>query len=253
MPQRSMDSDYWRNEFIQSLPWDAKGFYQYLITNHHVTPSGVFRITLKTICFDTGIDPKVIPGVLEALSSKVKWYQDKNIVWVKNFIFRQSKSPKFIQAVSRHLTELKLNGIAKEVIDYNSKHHKLSIPYPYRTYGVATKKDELSKTAVDTTLNESQNKELGEISRLYEENIGMLTPLLGERLKEIVGEYPDGWFAKATQEAVNYNHRNLRYIERVLENWKVNGVKTGMRPVGEQTKTGQRKVNYHDVKEPKNG
>ncbi len=253
MPQRMIDSDYWNRESIQPLSWDAKCFYIYLMTNQHIKASGVYQITAKTIVFDTDITPEKIPALFTELETKVKWYKAKNIVWVKNFIFRQSRSPKFIQAVSKHLTDLNLNGIAKEVIKYNLEEHTLSIPYPYRTYGVVQESSELRKPETDKTMSKDQNKELGKICTLYEQNIGMLTPMIAERLKEIASDSPDGWFAMAVQEAVDYNKRNLRYIERILETWKVHGVKTGMRPVGEQKKTGQRKVNYHDVKEPKNG
>ena len=253
MPQRMIDSDYWSRESIQPLSWDAKAFYLYLMTNQHIKASGVYHITEKTICFDTELPGEKIQPLFTELASKVKWFKDQNIVWVMNFVYRQSRSPKFIQAVSKHLTELNLNGIAKEVIKYNMEKYDLSIPYPYRTYGVAMESSELSKTEVDKTLTKDQNKELGKICTLYEQNIGMLTPMIGERLKEIASDVPEGWFAMAVQEAVDYNKRNLRYIERILENWSVNGVKTGIRPVGEQKKTGQRRVDYHDVKEPKSG
>lgn len=58
----------------------------------------------------------------------------------------------------------------------------------------------------------------------FEDNIAMLSPMLTERLKLIQDEYPEGWFAKAVNEAVTYNKRNLKYIEAILQNWKASGV-----------------------------
>lgn len=66
---------------------------------------------------------------------------------------------------------------------------------------------------------------LAKISSLYEDNIGRLTPTIAERLKDIAEEYPRGWFEEALKEAVGLEHRNLKYIEAILERWKVEGFK----------------------------
>ncbi len=67
--------------------------------------------------------------------------------------------------------------------------------------------------------------ELGVISKLYEENIGVLTPVAAERLKDIAERYPPGWFGEALNDAVARGARNLKYIEAILERWKVEGFK----------------------------
>lgn len=64
----------------------------------------------------------------------------------------------------------------------------------------------------------------GKMITAFEENINMITPMLAERIKIIRDEYPEGWFEKAVAEAVTHNARNLKYIERVLERWKKDGV-----------------------------
>ena len=68
--------------------------------------------------------------------------------------------------------------------------------------------------------------ELAAISTLFEENIGRLTPTIAERLKDIVKEYPAGWFEEALKDAVGLEHRNLKYIEAILERWKKEGFKS---------------------------
>jgi len=67
----------------------------------------------------------------------------------------------------------------------------------------------------------------GSMVKAYEDNIGMLTPMLAERIKKARDEYPEGWFAKAVQEAVTHNKRNLSYVEKILERWKVEGMDPG--------------------------
>lgn len=61
------------------------------------------------------------------------------------------------------------------------------------------------------------------IFRLYEENIGVLTPLVADRLKEAETSYPDHWIAEAMEQAVAYNSRSWSYIEAILKRWAAEG------------------------------
>ena len=69
------------------------------------------------------------------------------------------------------------------------------------------------------------SENLANNSKLYEENIGMLTPAIAESLKDIAEKYPPGWFQEALKEAVKSEHRNLKYIEAILERWQTEGFK----------------------------
>ena len=62
---------------------------------------------------------------------------------------------------------------------------------------------------------------------LYEENIGMLTPLVAEELREAEQSYPAGWILEAFREAVALNKRSWRYISRILERWASEGKDDG--------------------------
>ncbi|MHB8575769.1 MAG: DnaD domain-containing protein [Dehalococcoidia bacterium] len=58
---------------------------------------------------------------------------------------------------------------------------------------------------------------------LYEENVGVISPLLAEQLAQAEGEYPWPWIVAAFREAVALNRRSWRYIERILERWRTEG------------------------------
>jgi DnaD/phage-associated family protein len=62
-----------------------------------------------------------------------------------------------------------------------------------------------------------------DIFSLYEDNIGLLTPLIAEELKEAERLYPESWIEAAIKEAVTLNKHNWRYIARILENWANEG------------------------------
>jgi DnaD/phage-associated family protein len=62
---------------------------------------------------------------------------------------------------------------------------------------------------------------------LYEQNIGIITPLIAEELKEAERLYPPQWIEEAFKEAVTLNKRSWRYIARILERWASEGKDSG--------------------------
>ena len=61
------------------------------------------------------------------------------------------------------------------------------------------------------------------VYRLYEENIGPLTPLIADALQEAEKLYPGEWIEDAVRIAVENNVRRWRYVERILQSWKEKG------------------------------
>jgi DNA replication protein len=68
---------------------------------------------------------------------------------------------------------------------------------------------------------------LPDIFTLYEQNIGILTPLIADELRDAEKLYPPDWIRDAIKEAVLHNKRNIKYIDRILENWSVEGRSDG--------------------------
>jgi len=66
-------------------------------------------------------------------------------------------------------------------------------------------------------------RERPNVFKLYEENIGPLTPLLADALKDAEQTYNEDWVAEAIEIAVKKNKRNWKYVEAILKRWKVEG------------------------------
>jgi DnaD/phage-associated family protein len=58
---------------------------------------------------------------------------------------------------------------------------------------------------------------------LYEQNIGPLTPLIAETLREAEATYPAAWIEEALRIAVENNVRRWRYVQAILEDWRTKG------------------------------
>ena len=61
------------------------------------------------------------------------------------------------------------------------------------------------------------------IFELYEENIGAITPMMAEILKEDEKAYPNSWIEQAIEIAVTRNVRNWKYVQAILERWQKEG------------------------------
>ncbi|MDY6867355.1 MAG: DnaD domain protein [Chloroflexota bacterium] len=61
------------------------------------------------------------------------------------------------------------------------------------------------------------------IFKLYEENIGAITPMMAEILKQDEADYPSAWIEEAIRIAVKRNARNWKYVQAILNRWQKEG------------------------------
>ena len=61
------------------------------------------------------------------------------------------------------------------------------------------------------------------IFALYEDNVGILSPMMADELRDAEQRYPAPWIEDAFREAVLQNRRSWRYIQRILERWDREG------------------------------
>jgi DnaD/phage-associated family protein len=62
-----------------------------------------------------------------------------------------------------------------------------------------------------------------DIFKLYEQNIGLITPLISDQLRSAEAEFPPEWIADAIRIAVENNVRRWSYISRILASWQERG------------------------------
>ena len=61
------------------------------------------------------------------------------------------------------------------------------------------------------------------VFKLYEENIGPLTPLIADALKDAEDTYPVEWIVESIDLAVRNNKRSWSYCQAILNRWKEEG------------------------------
>jgi len=74
------------------------------------------------------------------------------------------------------------------------------------------------------------------IYRLYEQNIGALTPMISEELTAAQNEFPELWLEEAMRIATASNKRSWRYIRAILDRWQKEGkqYETSARPAAQE-------------------
>ena len=78
------------------------------------------------------------------------------------------------------------------------------------------------------------------IFQLYEDNIGLISPILADELKDAEKTYPQEWIEDAFKIAVENNVRKWNYIRAVLERMATEGRDYGTRKQQAQTDTARR-------------
>jgi DnaD/phage-associated family protein len=115
-------------------------------------------------------------------------------------------------------------------VDCNSRHEDI---YFLNTHSdkqavERLKSGELNLPSFESrTISSAQTEEVPDIFTLYEENIGILTPIIAEELKEAEKIYPYKWISDAITEAVTQNKRKWNYISAILERWSAEGRNDG--------------------------
>ncbi|MDP2727945.1 MAG: DnaD domain protein, partial [Dehalococcoidia bacterium] len=110
---------------------------------------------------------------------------------------------------------LEVSGGSQELYFLNTERDRRTV--------AQIKRGELDLGQLGVAADEDTLAPTPNIFSLYEENIGMVTPLVADELKEAEKTYPPGWIEGAFREAVDLNRRNWRYIARILERWAREG------------------------------
>ena len=90
------------------------------------------------------------------------------------------------------------------------------------------------KKTNDPVISENNPKNIFE---LYEDNVGMLNPMIVDELIQAENKFPFNWIVDAVKESATRNKRNWKYIHTILETWDREGKNNG-RTLGNSEKTG---------------
>lgn len=133
MPQRGIESGIWTEpKKLKRLPPLGKLLFIYTFSNDHCNQAGLYYISLETISDETGIPIDDLLPLMELLKPNVQWFPEENLLWVRNFINRQTHSHLYLKAVGKSLRSIHDKTIIKRLIDYNREKFDLDLEPYYR-------------------------------------------------------------------------------------------------------------------------
>ncbi len=133
--QRYISTSFWDDEWIQSLDPSEKFLYLYLLTNPLTNIAGVYKISIRRICFDTGFNSDTVKHILGKFQKAKKAYHYQEYIvlptWPKHQ--RWQDKPTIKSGIDKLLSELpeNVNKYLKSV-NYSYPTYTVSIPYGYQ-------------------------------------------------------------------------------------------------------------------------
>ena len=72
---RSVSTAFWSDPFIEELTPSEKLLYIYFITNEKTNMLGIYELSIKKICFETGLTKDVVQKAFDTfkISGKIKY------------------------------------------------------------------------------------------------------------------------------------------------------------------------------------
>jgi hypothetical protein len=149
----------WEDEFFIALKIKARYLFVYLFTNPRVNCSGCYRISDRTICFETGITDDELQEFKKSLSPKVRFFD--GWVFVVNSQFLGGYiGKKFDKAIKREKDEIPEN-IKNALFSNNDHIPSASSDIPSTSPDIHLS---ISKSNNINKIKEEDTKEEGEIN-----------------------------------------------------------------------------------------
>ncbi|MEX0660488.1 MAG: hypothetical protein WEA58_11445 [Balneolaceae bacterium] len=170
MAYRKIHDSFWTDPDMEELTPEQKLFYIYLITNPYVNQIGLYELSIKRACFETGYNIDTVSKLLEYFedTGKIRRSEEtKEIVVIKLFHHNKSNSPKVKKHVEGLLSEVKDTSLIQYV-------------YGFKEYGYCIQTASQEEEEKEEEKEEKPSNIAEEIYELYPRKVGK-----AEALKKI--------------------------------------------------------------------
>jgi len=159
-----------------------------------------------------GLELALARGTLLRIHLRLVSEEDEQAGIVDWYFFNTPRSRKVVNELQGgHMVPVRLLDVAEE--EQSAQEGDLPLPVATRT--------QINGTGTARTVQ--VQVERPNIFVLYEQNIGLLSPLIADYLKDAADKYPQEWIEAAFREAVQHNKRNWSYISAILRRWETEG------------------------------
>jgi len=248
---RQIHTQIWRDNWFLDLQPDEKLLFIYLFSNDNSTLAGIYELHERIIALETGLDLQRIREIVTKFEQADKIHMADGVVWIVNMQKYHSNAGEKIQK--------NIDAVLADIPDCDIKHRycitngliekdTLSIPYAYPMDTLSYSKSNSNSNSIEKEKEKEEpgeksftaaGSQFGEISAIYQSEIGVLTAIVKDELQQAVKEYPPEWIGEALRESARQNKRSWKYAQAILKRWKVEGFKSQNKPAGNGHKTSQ--------------
>ncbi|HDR4512955.1 TPA: DnaD domain protein [Bacillus cereus] len=241
---RQVQVSFWQDaKVIEEMTPEDKLFNLYLLTNPRTTQIGVYQITKKQMAFDLGYSMESVNALLDRFEKHhklVKYNPETRelaiINWGKYNLNRGGKpvedcirkelegvgDTSLVALVAAKVKNDKIRAIFEEFLHANDTSDNTST-----TGGQEEEKEEEEKEEQQQE-ERAGAKEVVEVNPItfYEQNFGLITPFIAEGINAWIDDLNAELVVKAMQIALEKNTRNMNYVNTILRDWHLKGLKT---------------------------
>ncbi|KAB2441393.1 DnaD domain-containing protein [Bacillus luti] len=239
---RPVQVSFWQDaKVIEEMTPEDKLFNLYLLTNPCTTQIGVYQITKKQMAFDLGYSMESVNALLDRFENHhklVKYNAETRelaiINWGKYNLNRGGKPIEdcvrkeldgvsdisLIHLVTPKVKNDKIRVIFEEFLAVNDTCHDTST-----ISGQKEKEKEKEKQQQEERTGAEEVVEVNPIS-FYEQNFGLVSPYIAEGILAWVDDLNAELVVKAMEIALEKNTRNMNYVNTILRDWHLKGLKT---------------------------
>lgn len=259
---RHIHIDYWQDGFVLDLTPEEKYFYIYLMTNSKTSQCGIYELPKRIIETETGYNRETVEKLICRFEEyeKIVYFEDTKELFLKNWIkHNKVVSPKVKKCIEKELLNVKsvklielflneCNRYGYSIDTYNLKLNKLkdsvSIPVAYDEYNLENhygekekqkeeekekykEKEKLVNCNLDSEdLDDKSVSNISKFKTLYEQNVGLINPIVGEWLFKVSESIDYELFKRAIEIATDRGKCNKGYINGILKQWSDNNIKS---------------------------
>lgn len=224
MSYKQIHSHIWKDEWFMDLTPEQKLLFLYLFSNESANLIGIYKINLKVIVFETGLDSQTAQDALAIFQQAGKIVMQDGYIWIVNLTkYNTYNAPTVKTKMKRELDEIPNNALKARY-----QQHYIGYGYPIDSLSIASAEIHHNITEHNITeQNKAETEEAaaaaGVVFTTWQNEIGLLTKMTSEQVGELIDTYPQQWILDAIQEAVKNNARKFNYIAAILKSWKTNG------------------------------
>ncbi|PEK58730.1 DnaD domain-containing protein [Bacillus pseudomycoides] len=231
---RSVQVNFWQDEFVLDLTPEERYFYMYLLTCSKTRQCGIYPLPLRLVEMETGYNRETVEKLLQRFIAYGKILYDATTkeLYVLNWLrYNPVTNTNIEKCVLRELKTVK-NKEFVHMFLRRCLEEELNIPLLLEHFGMPVETSDVIPQEVfqgyeadeEVVVEEEVEVNPGSsVFTFYEQNFGSLSSYAVEELSEWIADLSEALVLKALQSAYENNKRTLAYVKGILRDWHGKG------------------------------